>query len=367
MIQCDIIPSMSLPDNLERRPTAADLENEGTNHHPVHEWAQAVLHGTSDPVLRERVVDMYGDLPVVLNNGGFWAHSDYAEGVDWRDIEPELTATALALPSETSEQKEIIGFATLVNDSIRGKWGGNGAFYPRGISLSTLEFLARHNFNEDFHDSEDWLGAIGNVVKIQGRQVEADEKFKALEVNSAVLASLPTSLTITDLERMYEDTVKTIRPNAQQVPIFREGENNFDAPLKTKIFVYRTGNQSLARFIRGRTSSARRDIMEDYLQEYNRLLNQPQGGEKEALSWIYGVFLHMHPHWDYNGTMARTLVNGYLLRRGFQPIDWQSVKESHEIGEQLDTGLLEYSNNRLYVLQQWFGNQLENLSTKNFI
>lgn len=331
--------------------------------HPVILWAESVSAGLNDTRLRRDVVDKYSDLPVVMQQGGFWDHREYAKTHDWADIEPDLTRIALGLTSTTTlVQREVVGLGDLVHSAMRGvtEASGSGAFYPLGIILYNLEYKGRLDWAEDFQDSEDWLTTLGHIIRIGNRQIEAEATAR----NSICVAEIQNGVRVEDIERVYADVVRTIRPSAQAITTFRACKNDFDGSLQQLIFLNGLGNQDLASYIANRSAADRRRSVGRFLSRYNDYLDQTPGLEKEALAWIYGTYTSIHPHPDYNGTMTRVLINGYLLKKGFATIDWLGIKQEEKADNELERGRGEFTRGRTSYLKQWFGDRVEGLSSK---
>lgn len=331
--------------------------------HPVIAWVEAVLANFNSPQLRSAVIDRYPDLPTIMRRGGFWPHREYGKAHDWADIEPDLTRIGLELTAaDTTAQKEVVGLAYLVHDAVGGvtRVSGNGAFYPLGIRVYILEYKGRLDWGEDFQDSEDWLEALGNIVWVQDRQVEAQAKDQATVSNSIHLSTLQNRVGIVDIEQVYADIVRAVRPKAQLVQTFRQGKNEFDGPLQIAVFLHEIGNQELAPYIAGRSATDRRSTVLRFLSRYNYYREKPSGTETEALAWIFGTYLSIHPHPDYNGTMTRTLINGYLLKRGLGPIDWSVIRQDPAAESELNKGRHEFAfRDDPYPLKRWFEEHME--------
>lgn len=362
---------MPLQENEPRyNGNIADVLQDERVSHPVITWAEAVLANSNSPQLRGAVVDRYPDLPTTMQKGGFWVHREYAKTHDWADIEPGLTRIALGLTAagtDTMPQKEVVGLAYLVHDAVGGVTGasGNGAFYPLGITVYTLEYKGRLDWSEDFRDSEDWLEALGNIVRVQNRQVEAQAKDQVTVSSSVRLSTLQNRVGIGDIEQVYADIVRAVRPKAQLVQTFRQGENDFDGPLQIAIFLHGIGNQELVSYIGSRSAADRRRAVVCFLSQYNYHLDEASGREKEALAWIFGTYLSIHPHPDYNGTMIRILINGYLLKRSLGPIDWSVIRQDPAAESELNKGRHEFAfRDNPYSLKRWFGEHVEGLTSK---
>jgi hypothetical protein len=117
---------------------------------------------------------------------------------------------------------------------------------------------------------------------------------------------------------MYGQVARAIYPAVTKVTTFREETLSEDAAVKDLT----SGNYLLENYAQGETAEERKEIMDDYLQSYNLMIESPWFMPEFDLAKIYMVYLTIHPHVDGNGTMARTLVDYYSIRTGRHRIDW---------------------------------------------
>ncbi|MBI2596800.1 hypothetical protein HYW41_01465 [Candidatus Daviesbacteria bacterium] len=330
--------------------------------HPVLQWANAVANNLDTaPHLRNSVVEMHHDLRGELSRRRYRAIFDYTRSHNWTTIEPDLTDHALSLskqPELSQSQLEVIGFAKLVHSETRLLLGKRDEMYPLGIKLDPVEFGARFDFSEDFGDGADWLTAMASVVWVNGKQLEAEAKEEARVGNLGYLQELQPKVDIDDIEYVYQQTVRAIRPNATTVPVFRALDTEGDTLLNSFC-----RNPRLRYLVTHSSATMRRRVIENhFLPQYNELLQEPDPYDPISLAWIYGTYIGIHPHPDYNGTMTRTLVDNYLHKRGLPMIDWLQIKKDIDAEMELVKAWDKYAfAGDREILEDWFRGHVPSL------
>lgn len=293
--------------------------------HPVIQWAHAVANKSAEATaLRATVVDLYPDLRETVIHDNIRSSGYYAKDYKWASIEPALTKSAISLlDGGTIPEREVLGFAKFVRSETRNTSISKDKLYSLGITLDKIEYVGRLEFGKEFADNEDWLAALARIVWIKGSQLEAEAKQQAQTDNLAYLSKLGRDISVRDIEYIYTNTVRTIRPNAQFVPIFRDQDSESDSAISRF-----SQNFELRYLITLGSSYGRHLVVSDFLDLYNLFLSGQDRDEYRDLAQIYGLYICVHPHWDYNGTTTRTLVDNYLRRKKLANIDW--IKEKSD-------------------------------------
>lgn len=318
--------------------------------HPLVQWAEAVV-GNSDPnnigELRHSLVEMYHDLSHATDKRGDWNVTNYAQSRNWKTIAPELKSIVSSIrrgdPSEAV--LELLGFTKVLCRTTVSQDS-----YLENISFDPEEYSARRDYVDFFQGSEDWLSTMGKIIWINRKQWEAQVKEQAKVENLDYLLTRSTGeVNIDDIERTYRNQIRIIYPNAKNIPIFRDGKIDLDYHL----YEY-SKNKNLAPFLHKSDPYQREQAVQTYLERYNNLAGEKRNASSD-LAWMYATYISIHPHWDGNGTMTRTLVDHYLHRNGLPDINWYAIKAD---GREL-TGLNEAEEKYAFEgdespLQRWF-------------
>lgn len=332
------------PDNLGKEQSAAS--------HPVVLWAKAVVENTdSASQLRSAVLEMYPDLPAALESGGYGGIRKYATSHGWATIDPLLSDLALILLLARSlPQREVIGLATLIHNEASLLQSKQDKFSKRGITLDPKECSARIDFGECFADNEDWLGALSQIVWVDGAQLEAEAKESA-RIDSHQVLFGKQQLLREDIEKIYTQVVLTIRPNAKDIPVFREEKSQFD-----ELILMLSENTAL-RYLKAIYHALPTIAITRFLEEYNSFIQSPFTNKLEALAWTYGTYLGLHPHLDYNGTMTRILIDNFLQKKNMPGIDWLACKVDQSNMTALNQGTNDFVLKKDSAhLEQFFSN-----------
>lgn len=300
--------------------------------HLFVQWAKAVSYGTDTPRFHTAVVNSCPDLPSKVTEAKRREPIDYAKSQEWLQMEPELRAVVLNLSdASTNSRREVIGLAKFVNSVLNRGRLVNEVLTHLEVDLEPMAFVSRLEFAQDFGDSEDWLTALSQIIWVDGRQLEAEAKETAKATNLEHLAGLK-DISIGDLEGIYEKTVRTIRPTATYVTIFR---GYYNPRLDDLLPGMPSGYTDIFQYWPNKSPADRRKAVERFLSKYNRILHNP-GHNTYDQTWIYGTYTTVHPHTDYNGTMTRTLVDYYRQTNGLPPIDWLDIKRNQDKGREIE-------------------------------
>ncbi|MEI6715877.1 MAG: Fic family protein [Verrucomicrobiota bacterium] len=92
-------------------------------------------------------------------------------------------------------------------------------------------------------------------------------------------------------------------------------------------------------------------LMQKWLQEFERMRNDPDVSPLDAYIWSHATFVRIHPFADGNGRMARLVANIPVLEKGFLPIlipvekrlayvealaEWQMASGAVKLGSSLE-------------------------------
>jgi|GEM_PF-3891713 len=314
----------------------------------VQRWADAVkISSRKAARLRQEVVHFYSGVPLHTHGQRLYT---YAQEHSWSALEPYLTEAAASIPlySVTPAQRELLGFAKLVDQTLPEDQKRGTKPFPPGVKVDVREYISRLEFREDFADSADWLASLAQITWVKGSQLEAEAKATAQLNNVYAFAQLRKNIESSDLREAYSRTIKIIRPTAKRLTPFIVGDNDV-----SKTIFDTTQNRELKKYL-SRSYMGRPGALERFLKEYNRVIHE--SSSYMALAWIYGTYRSMHPHPDYNGTMARTLVDYYIHKKGLRAIDWLAVLSAINIlRKELDLAWEAYAlDGNTQPLNAWF-------------
>ncbi|MBI3486275.1 Fic family protein [Candidatus Daviesbacteria bacterium] len=293
--------------------------------HLFVQWAKAVSNGTDTPRFHSAVAALYPKLVKVVIEDGKKGIFDFARSQDWKTVQPELRDKVLRLPdAATQSRRELIGLAMFVDSTTYTKDPLNHL----GTRFDLQEFIPRVEFGDHFADSEDWLSALSQVVWADGIQLETLAKERAKASNLDYLTHSSRNIGRADIETIYRNTVKTIRPAATCLPVYRDYLNMVD---RTQYI----DGLPVVRSAVSLPDDMKRDV-QSFLYRYNGLLENDSTNQAAALAWVYDTYLTIHPHPDYNGTITRTLIDHYRKVKGLPSIDWFAIKKDPIKSRELD-------------------------------
>jgi hypothetical protein len=317
-------------------------------------WAESVARGTGIETNRARVLDVFRELPVDIENldtiKAYYRLAGYVRSQGLDAALPMLHSAVQQLPeTPNTRQVELLGFTYLMALGAEQ----STTIEQMGIKVDLQTFGARLGHAEDFNH-EDWLTSLSMITWYKNTQQEMQAKSKVMDQNVHDLVTLnPPAITLDHTASMYDNVVRAIYPNSHNFQTFREQKTMFDGLISI------ISDLRLRLFAINYSAEGRRAAFEQYLDEYNAALTKPIGNPSRNLAKLFTTYLVIHPHQDGNGTMTRTFMNYYSVRRDLPIINWDFVKTDQTTQKSLQDAFEKYVYDGTKLpLEDWFDGQV---------
>lgn len=328
-------------------------------------WLQASADAAAQMADRQSMIEYYGALFEVTDD----EKDDLMEVAfnwigrqnGWEDLIP-VCQEVLASQGTVEKSLQQKAAAALVLESMYQQ----DCLQSLGASLDIREFKAAMINAQRYGLDMDWLECVSRIVWLDGEQIEARRKEAAQKECLAYLGGR-IDLELSDIEHIYQIIFRNVYGIEQEGEIFRDAllhQTNVDQHIEFLLRMQSLNTYLLPfcyhswRSVYGRNSGAvEAEYYLDHYREFLRYARVPHLALPLASLFAgYGV---MHPHLDFNGTIARVLVDNALERFGYEPLDWYTIKadpeQYREFGSKLMTWLTD-DNSRGFI--EWIERHL---------